>query len=274
MTKRIISGIGFIIVVVGFFVLRQYVCPYAFQILTWFIGAVGTFEMARAMKGYTSNAAFITATVFGALLVPAYCLTEYLLFPTYGWAGALVLIGAFALIILIESLILKTGGKSILLGIAPLLYPAVFVLVMALMNDLENGFVALLLTYVIAPAADTFAFLTGSVIGGPKLCPKLSPKKTWSGALGGTVGGVIGSILVGVIFPIEINFSIPVLLFAIIGLVGSILTIAGDLFESFIKRKVGIKDMGNIMPGHGGMLDRFDGSFFAGVLVYLIFLFI
>ena len=72
----------------------------------------------------------------------------------------------------------------------------------------------------------------------------------------------------------KVNFFSPVLLFILIGFFASIFTLFGDLFESFLKRKVGIKDMGKIMPGHGGVLDRIDGTLFAMVLIYLVFLFV
>ncbi len=273
MLKRIISGAVFVAIVVGFFCLREFVRPELFQILIWFVCAVGTFEMARALIKFTSKPAFYIATAFGGLLPPVYCLTEYLVFPSYGWAGALALIGLASIVILVTALVMKNGGLKIALSLAPIAYPAVFILTMMLSNDLTNGFVALLLTFVIAPCADTFAFFTGRLIGGPKLCPRLSPKKTWSGAVGGVIGGIVGSILVWVIFRPEITFfTHPIVLFVFVGLIGSILTIIGDLFESFIKRRCGIKDMGKIMPGHGGMLDRFDGSFFASVLTFIVFL--
>ena len=114
----------------------------------------------------------------------------------------------------------------------------------------------------------------GSKVGGKKLCPKLSPKKTWSGAIGGTIGGIIASVVVYLIFKPTVNFFSPILMFVLIGLFASIVNIFGDLFESFIKRKVGIKDMGKIMPGHGGVLDRIDGTSFVFAFMYLVFLFI
>ena len=105
-----------------------------------------------------------------------------------------------------------------------------------------------------------------------KLCPNLSPKKTVAGAIGGLIGGALGSLILYFIFRPEYNFFSPILLFIIVGLVASFLTEAGDLFESLIKRKVGIKDMGKIMPGHGGVMDRIDGMVFASPVIMLIFL--
>ena len=132
----------------------------------------------------------------------------------------------------------------------------------------------LLLCFIISPANDVFAYLVGSKIGGKKLCPKLSPKKTWSGAIGGTIGGILASLLVYLIFKPTVNFFSPILFFILIGLVASVINIIGDLFESFIKRKMGIKDMGKIMPGHGGVLDRIDGTMFVIAFTYILFLFV
>ena len=183
-----------------------------------------------------------------------------------------MLLTATSVIAIIDGSDGKTFGITAFIYV----YPALLLLTMLTANDLgENGFIALLMAFVVSPCSDTFAYLVGSLIGGKKLCPKLSPKKTWSGAIGGTVGGILASLAIYFIFPSitqSINFFSPVLFFIMVGLVASIINIFGDLFESFIKRKVGIKDMGKIMPGHGGVLDRIDGTSFVIVFVYLMFL--
>jgi phosphatidate cytidylyltransferase len=79
-------------------------------------------------------------------------------------------------------------------------------------------------------------------------------------------------VVVYFIFTPEINFFSPVLLFILIGLVASVINIIGDLFESYIKRKAGVKDSGKIIPGHGGILDRIDGTMFTIVFIYIVFL--
>ena len=123
-----------------------------------------------------------------------------------------------------------------------------------------------MLIFIISPCSDTFAYLVGSLIGGKKMCPKISPKKTISGGIGGIIGGITGSIVVYFIMKGSLNYSLDipaVVYFAAIGLIASLLTEFGDLVESVIKRKLGIKDMGKILPGHGGMLDRIDSIVFA-----------
>lgn len=138
--------------------------------------------------------------------------------------------------------------------------------------------IVLLLAFLIPIVTDTFAYLVGGLIGGKKLAPSISPKKTISGAIGGTVFCVLLSIVLILIFNSIPSTSqalaqagISVWKVAIISLIGSCLGQAGDLFESFLKRKAGVKDSGNIMPGHGGVLDRFDSHFFVAPFVFLAF---
>ena len=276
MLKRIISGAVFVVIVVGCFLLREFVDYRLFNLLILFVCGMGTFEVARALKQKTLKNSLIFTTIYGCLVVPAFCIAEYWLIGGFGYLAVLGLFLAFAIFYLFYAIILKAKPKSYLITLLTLIYPALFVLTMLLANGLPNkeGFLAMALVFVIAPCSDTFAFFVGSALKGPKLCPKLSPKKTWSGAIGGVLGGGLGAIIVYFVFSAStiVSFNNPLLVFIIMGLLGSIFTQVGDLFESFIKRKVGIKDMGKIMPGHGGVMDRFDGMLFASVLIYFIFL--
>ena len=132
---------------------------------------------------------------------------------------------------------------------------------------------ALVLTFVISPAADVFAYLVGMTFKGKKLCPEISPKKTISGAIGGLVGAAVAGIVLFAIFKNTFNYHLSLsgyIYFGLVGLVGGLLTEIGDLVESYIKRSFGVKDSGNIFPGHGGMLDRFDGFIFASIFIYFV----
>ena len=115
----------------------------------------------------------------------------------------------------------------------------------------------LLVVAVVVAAADIAAFLVGKSVGGPKLAPPVSPSKTWSGAAAGLAGGCIAALALGE------ALSLPPLAMAIAGLVIADLSIGGDLLESIFKRAHGVKDAGSILPGHGGLLDRFDGYLLA-----------
>jgi phosphatidate cytidylyltransferase len=133
---------------------------------------------------------------------------------------------------------------------------------------LEAGAVYALLAALCIWATDSFALFVGSAMGKTKMAPNLSPKKTWEGALGGLIAAVLTGIGFGYWLMGDIHWGI------ITGLICGIFGPIGDLFESALKREVGIKDFSNVMPGHGGVLDRFDSLIFAaGVLALVIYLF-
>jgi phosphatidate cytidylyltransferase len=117
---------------------------------------------------------------------------------------------------------------------------------------------------------DTGAYFVGRSFGKHKMSPIISPKKTWEGAIGGIVTAVIVALFTVPLLGLPINFLVA----ALLGLIGGCVGLIGDLVESLIKRRIGVKDMGNIMPGHGGLLDRADSIIFAApIMYYLILLF-
>lgn len=113
-------------------------------------------------------------------------------------------------------------------------------------------------------AADICAFAVGSILKGPKLWPRFSPNKTWSGFVGGLVGASLAAVLMSALAP---PFSLNLAAAAAIGFAGGLATMAGDLWESMLKRRFGVKDSGDLIPGHGGLLDRVDGLMFAVVVM-------
>jgi phosphatidate cytidylyltransferase len=126
-------------------------------------------------------------------------------------------------------------------------------------KDLVNGFSALMFVLLVVWATDIGGYFAGRSIGGPKLWPRVSPKKTWSGALGGfaaSLGVAAGFAAFG------IGKAVPLLLVAA---VLSVVSALGDLFESAVKRRFGVKDSSHLIPGHGGLMDRLDG-FVAAIL--------
>jgi phosphatidate cytidylyltransferase len=127
------------------------------------------------------------------------------------------------------------------------------------------GLVAVLFLFAVVWATDIFAYFVGRAVGGPKLAPAISPGKTQSGAVGGALGGVVAGLLVVAAAGYG---SLPVL--AVAALLLSVVSQAGDLFESWVKRRHGVKDSGSIIPGHGGVMDRVDGLVAAALALYLI----
>lgn len=135
-----------------------------------------------------------------------------------------------------------------------------------LRSDVEAGFVGLLFLFAIVWITDIFAYFAGRAIGGPLLLPKLSPNKTWSGAVGGLAGGVAAGTLVAY----ASGVGRPVVVVGVLALVLSALAQCGDLFESAVKRQFGAKDASNLIPGHGGVMDRLDGFLVAALAATLI----
>ena len=272
MLKRTITGAGYVAVMLGFFLMRELVDARIFHLLTYFLIAYATFEVTRMVKPFALKGTFYIAIAFGILFPLAYFLGEWLILGGWGWLLAVDLAVLIILGFSIYAVITKKSNKEFTYTAIAFIYPAIPLLFMLMANGEENGFIILLLSFVVSPFADTFAYLVGRLIGGPKLCPKISPKKTWSGAIGGVLGGILGAIIVYLIFKPTINFFSPILFFALVGLVASIVNTFGDLIESLLKRKVGVKDSGKLLPGHGGVLDRIDGTQFVVVFLYLIFL--
>jgi phosphatidate cytidylyltransferase len=134
-----------------------------------------------------------------------------------------------------------------------------------LRRDAELGFAAFLFLALTVWATDTCAFAIGRATGGPLLWPRVSPNKTWSGAIGGLAGGVAGGTLVAYADGLGRLAAVGV-----IALVLSALAQAGDLLESAIKRHFGAKDASQLIPGHGGLMDRLDGFLVAAAAALLI----
>ncbi len=142
-----------------------------------------------------------------------------------------------------------------------LLYAGLPAIALIWLRDQPQGLGLVVWVLTIVWATDIFAYFAGRAIGGPKIAPKISPKKTWAGL----VGGVIGAMVVGWYVARWAHF--PATLFASLSGGLAVLSQAGDFFESWLKRRVGVKDSGTLLPGHGGIMDRVDGLVPVAVLV-------
>ncbi|WP_035970604.1 phosphatidate cytidylyltransferase [Bradyrhizobium sp. WSM3983] len=127
-------------------------------------------------------------------------------------------------------------------------------------QDLVHGFAALMFVLLVVWATDIGGYFAGRSIGGPKLWPRVSPKKTWAGALGSVV---VSLAVAGGFAASGFGKAVPLL---VLSAVLTVVSQAGDLFESAVKRRFGVKDSSHLIPGHGGLLDRLDG-FVAAILV-------
>lgn len=179
-----------------------------------------------------------------------------------GWAFALMWAVA-AVAVLWEWTRLVNGPVWVASGF---LYAAsLFVAPVMLRADAGYGLLAIVLLFGIVWSTDIFGYFFGRAIGGPKLMPRISPKKTWSGAIAGTVGAMLVAVAVASVFKLSGLIAI-----AAVALLLSVCAQAGDLFESFVKRKFGVKDSSQLIPGHGGVMDRLDGFWAAALAACII----
>jgi phosphatidate cytidylyltransferase len=169
-----------------------------------------------------------------------------------------------ALGLVLAAFVFVAAARRSLLGGAGALY--VCVPMLSLLYLREQGGVGLLLAFWalgLVWATDIGAYFVGRSVGGPKLAPRISPGKTWSGL----AGGVVAALVFG--FLLHVWAGLPVRLAAASGLLAAVAQ-AGDLFESWLKRRAGVKDSGTLLPGHGGLLDRLDGAVAAAPLAALL----
>ena len=172
-----------------------------------------------------------------------------------------ILIVLFAQVVATE---MRTTFKDIAYTFIGIFYVVFFIMFVAFIDGMPNG--KILIWYVILAAwgTDIFAYFAGYLFGKHKLIPKVSPKKT----IEGSIGGILGSTLVCLGFGYYFNLNLTMII--LLGFFGSIIAQMGDLFASSIKRYVGIKDYGKLIPGHGGVLDRFDSVILVAPFVYSV----
>jgi phosphatidate cytidylyltransferase len=141
------------------------------------------------------------------------------------------------------------------------LYIAPACLAIVWLRETKQGAGWTMMLFTVAWAADIGAFLVGNALKGPKLWPRFSPNKTWSGFIGGLASSVLAAVSVA-----HWMMHLSLAGAALIGFLGGLATMMGDLWESMLKRRFGVKDSGDLIPGHGGLLDRVDGLMFATVV--------
>jgi len=202
-------------------------------VLFWAAAAVGIFWEWSAIVAAGAGQIYAAAMALaaGAAAVAAACAPG-----RRGWGAAGV---AYAGIVLIAPMVLR--------------------------RDRELGLLAMLFLFAVVWSTDILGYFVGRTVGGPRLAQRISPKKTWSGASGGALGALVAGIAV-----VSIAGDIALLPAICVAFVLSIASQAGDLFESAVKRRFGVKDASHVIPGHGGLMDRLDGFIAAGGMAALV----
>lgn len=270
MLKRIITGLLLAGAVIGFLALRTIDVVF-FDVFIIILLLLSGLEMMSVFKEHFDVFTFLLML----LLIGLY-------YPTYLYMNEFVGIIALYLLIFTVMAVYVVFNKKLSLETIKsfsfiMIYPLLLIATLFAVNQSEFALFGFLLVFLVAPLTDTFAYFFGVLIKGPKLCPEISPKKTIAGAVGGLVGGLCAALFVFYCTEL-LGGSIPedfkLWMMICIGLIGSVLTQVGDLVASGIKRSVGVKDYGKILPGHGGLMDRIDGIIYVAVSVFIVFMFI
>lgn len=193
-----------------------------------------------------------------------------------GLNGAWLLLGLLLLWVVLLAEVMASGMKLPFEKVAVCLCGGVVIpmLLGALVriHITEHGRFFILIPFVLAFLSDTGAYFVGLRFGKHKLAPVISPKKTVEGLVGGVLGAIVGMLLYGLVLQVFFGFSVRYGLVLLYGVLGSFAGVFGDLCFSVIKRQTGIKDYGNLIPGHGGVLDRFDSILAVSPLIEALLL--
>lgn len=289
MKKRVLTGILIGLVYIAVVITSAYVHRTFFDVFILFLMLFGAYEVSRVIEKFRSKPIDLAVLLLILIGYGVFITCTYLInFPNVGILSYLcVLIIAIIVVMCVCSKSKNLTQGNAVSTIVVMVYPVTLLMFSMAFNHLSSsvfdiGINGVLLFFAVSPFTDCMAYFVGSTIGGKKLCPNISPKKTISGAIGGLFGGILGGALIFLLaylankYSVNVlgatmltgNFTSTLINFLIIGLLGSVFDQAGDLFASAIKRRAGVKDYSNLLPGHGGIIDRVDGAMFVGVLLY------
>ena len=213
--------------------------------------SVGGVLLSLEWAAMATPRAFRSAAIISSVAVVSVILLAFV--GRFGEAWAAVVLGAAAV-----AFATRRYAAHVVDGAYGVFYIAPACLVLMWLMETSQGRGWTLMLFAVTWSADIGAFLVGNAVKGPKLWPRFSPNKTWAGFVGGLLTSLVASVAVAAAF-----MHLSLVGAGVIGLSGGLATMAGDLWESVLKRRFGVKDSGDLIPGHGGLLDRVDGLMFA-----------
>ena len=229
--------------------------------------AIAAYELLYG-TGLVRHVRLVIYCVLTAALIPIWCYFEM---PyVWGLLGLIVFVGALFAEMMYSHIKLQFERISVCIC-AGILIPYLFSSVVRIHNY-DLGRYIIIIPMILAFLPDSGAYFCGLYFGKHKLAPAISPKKTVEGAIGGVIMGVLGMLLYGIIMQVAFRREVNYVFAVIYGLLGAAAAIFGDLCFSVIKRQSGIKDFGNLIPGHGGILDRFDSMIVVAPLTEVLLL--
>lgn len=240
-----------------------------FEIVMALFGLVATTEILRCI-GLSGQYSLVIPALLYSLSLPVITLLfdgdavfSALLFATLIYLFVLLFVGVF------RAATLKVDAYGVLFSLS--VYAALPFTALICLRRADHGLYLCLMVFIISWLTDTFAYFSGYFFGKHKLAPLVSPKKTIEGSVGGTLFAVLGCVGYGALIDALDETVIPnYLALAITGLILSIVSQFGDLAASAVKRNYSIKDYGNLFPGHGGILDRFDSVVAVAVFLWIL----
>ena len=264
MLKRVLTACVLIpLLVLILFFSHTLVYPIAWAILA----GVAIFETFRALGRGRD----------WLLSIPAYIVALGLHFGFYfsDFGGRILLAAALVYLLWVVSVTVFRRGafafsEAAAVYLATVYISTGFAALSAIRYGVALGAYLCLLVFIGPWVTDTFAYFTGRFFGRHKLIPEVSPKKTVEGSVGGTVFCIVGYIVFGLVMQFGYGFTVNYAMLAVAGLFVAVISQIGDLVASLIKREHGIKDYGNLFPGHGGVMDRFDSVLTTSILLWLL----
>lgn len=280
MKTRIISGIVMGVIVAAVLAAGLLWNDIVISVFVSALAAIAIYELIKNVAKISSKSAIIGAMVYvflgtfaflSQILYPQYLLSSYWSYNTELMNKLLpifylsVIYFVYAVVMVLKNHKDLSLGGILMLTAMPIPVVCAFGCLGSVIN-LQNGLYYLLLLFNFSSICDMGAYFTGVTIGKHKLCPEISPKKTVEGA----VGGIVASIIFAVVFVLAFGMKEKLIATIILTVPLCIVGMMGDLFASSLKRAVSLKDYGNLIPGHGGVLDRLDSMLLIAPVLYML----
>ncbi len=265
---RLISGI----VLVAFFILVLYFGGPVTGITMMVLSIIGVFELCRVYK-IEKNSPAVIAYIWTVLYYAVLMLSKQKLGDVSVSRFVMPVLIIYLLVILAVYVFKfpKYHDKEIMAAFTSFFYVSVMLSYIYKIRDMKDGGYFVVLCFICSWGNDTLAYCVGRLFGKHKMSPKLSPKKSIEGLFGGIIGAGILGILYGLFLKNQIqNTDMILVKLFFVGALGAIPAVIGDLAASGIKRNNDIKDYGTLIPGHGGVLDRFDSMIFTAPIIYFL----